>query len=160
VAVLAITPFINAAPPGVTGFAPDFAVTTTTGGTYTLSSDLGVRPLMVEFMHPDCSHCRNMGPTLQAAHDDYGSRVRFVTVAIRLPGFSDPTTSTVSTFALTYGHDWTYGVDRGTAARDAYGIGGTPTFVFIRQNGTIAETRAGELSLSELEAALAAIAGA
>lgn len=158
-ALLALTPLMGAAPPPPTALAPDFSVATTTGSSYALSSDLGARPLFVEFMHPDCSHCRNMGPALQSAHGNFGGSVRFVTVAVKLPGFVDPTTDTVAAFAARYGHAWTYGVDEGTRARDLYGVRGTPTFVFIFANGTVARTQPGEMPAADLGAALSAIAG-
>jgi hypothetical protein len=129
------------------------------GGAYTLSQDLGQRPVFLEFMHPDCSHCQAMGQRLSDAHAEFGARVAFVSVAVRLGGFADPTPSDVAAFAQAYGHTWAYGVDRGTAARDAYGVTGTPRFVFVAGNGTVAQTWPGEMSAGDLRAALAALAG-
>lgn len=158
--VLALVPLINAAPaPRVSGSAPDFSMTTTTGSAYRLSSDLGSLPILVEFLHPDCSHCRSMGPVLEQAHADFGARVRFVSVAIRLPGFTDPTLATVTAFAGEYGHSWTYGLDQQTTARDLYHIQGTPTFFFIAKNGTITRTVAGEMNAPELQGLLSALVG-
>ncbi len=159
-ATLVLVPFINAAPPPPpAGAAPDFTLNTTAGSLYTLSSDLGHEPVFVEFMHPDCSHCRAMGPVLEDAFMQFGSRVHFVTVAVRLPGFTNPTLSTVSAFAAEFGHGWTYGLDQQTRARDLYHVQGTPTFVFIARDGLIAHTAAGELSASELQGRLAALLG-
>lgn len=155
---LALVPLINASP-ALSGAeaAPDFSVYTTAGSTYTLSSDLGRKPVLVEFMHPDCSHCRAMGPTLETAYAEFGTRVRFVTVAVRLPGFADPTVAAVSAFAAEFGHGWTYGLDERTKARDLYHIQGTPTFAFIQGNGTIARMWPGEMSASELQGQLSAL---
>jgi thiol-disulfide isomerase/thioredoxin len=157
---LALVPLINAAP-AATGpqAAPDFSITTTAASTYTLASDRGRLPVLAEFMHPDCSHCRAMGPTLETAYAAFGTRVHFVTVAIRLPGFTDPTLATVSAFATEFGHGWTYGLDLQTKARDLYHIQGTPTFAFIALNGTLARTVPGEMSAADLEVQLGALVG-
>lgn len=155
---LALVPLINASPPAPPlGAAPDFSIFTTAGTTYTLSSDLGRLPIFVEFMHPDCSHCRAMGPRLEAAYADFGTRVRFVTVAVRLPGFADPTVASVSAFAGEFGHGWTNGLDQQTKARDLYHVVGTPTFAFISGNGTVARMWPGEMSAGELAGQLNAL---
>jgi thiol-disulfide isomerase/thioredoxin len=159
-ALLAVVPFVEGPragpPPGV---APDFTIDTTAGSPYSLGTDLGVRPVFVEFMHPDCSHCQAMGPRLQTVHGEFGAQVAFVAVAIRLGGFQDPTVASAAAFASEHGHAWTYGVDRGTAARVAYGVTGTPLFVFIAANGTVASTWPGEMPLGDLRARLAQVAG-
>ncbi len=155
---LALVPLINASPSLVgPQAAPDFSIFTTTGSTYALSSDLGRQPIFVEFMHPDCTHCRAMGPRLETAYGEFGTRVRFVTVAVRLPGFTDPTVASVSAFAGEFGHGWTYGLDQQTKARDLYRVQGTPTFAFIAENGTIARMWPGEMSAGELAGQLSAL---
>ena len=157
---LALVPLINASPPPpALGAAPDFSIFTTAGSIYSLSSDLGRQPVFIEFMHPDCSHCRAMGSRLGAAYADFGTRVRFVTVAVRLPGFADPTVASVSAFAGEFGHGWTYGLDQQTKARDLYRVVGTPTFAFIWENGTVARMWPGEMSAGELQGHLGALVG-
>jgi thiol-disulfide isomerase/thioredoxin len=157
---LAAVPHIGAAPaPVPEGGAPAFMIDVASGGSYSLSSDLGVRPLLVEFMHPDCSHCRAMGPVLATAHGEFGSRVAFVSVGIQLGATAAPTGGSLSAFAAEFGHTWIYGADRGTAARDAYRIGGTPTFAFIDASGALLRVVPGEMSIGDLRGELAALAG-
>jgi protein-disulfide isomerase len=160
--VFAVAPFIGEVPaaPPAQGAAPAFTISTTAGSTYSLGADLGRTPVLVEFMHPDCSHCKNMGPALAAAQVEFGARVRFVSVAIRMGGYAEPTVATVKAFAAAYGHTWTYGIDDGTKARDAYGVAGTPTFVFIGAGGTVELVQPGEMSPDALHGALSSLAGA
>ena len=46
------------------------------------------------------------------------------------------------------------GIDRTGAVARLYGVGGCPTTIFARRGGTVAETRFGNLTESELSEAV------
>jgi peroxiredoxin len=157
---LVLAPFASTEAPDPKGQqAPLFTLPTSTGGSYSLSSDLGTRPIMVEFMHPDCSHCEAMGGPLRDAYAAYGARVVFLSVAIPLGSFDDPTAAMTEAFRTDHNHPWTYCVAPDPQVSLAYGVSGTPTFFFIHTNGTIAAKQAGELPPQLLAQNLQAIAG-
>lgn len=158
--VLLLAPFVTTEVPNPTGAtAPDFSLPTTTGATYHLDpTNLG-RPVMLEFMHPMCSHCQAMTDTLDSAHSAYGGQVDFVSVAIPLGSLGQPTMDDVRAFKDNYGHTWTYCLASNNDVAIAYGVSGTPTFFFINANGTVASTQSGEIPFDVLASNLQGIMG-
>jgi thiol-disulfide isomerase/thioredoxin len=157
---LVLSPFVTTGVPDPQGkLAPEFSLATWDGGTYRLATHLGSSPIFLEFMHPDCSHCQAVSPTLNSAYEAYGSQVVFVSVAIPLRSFDDPTAATVGAFRQTYEHGWTYCVATDDRVAKDYGISGTPTFFFISANGTIDSKHEGEIGLGPLAQTLQRIIG-
>ncbi len=151
-AALMLSPFVTTEPiePPPPGSTPtDFTLPTTEGTSYSLSSDLGRNPILLEFMHPECSHCQVMSPRLETAHAAFPSVV-FVSVAIPLSGFGVPTADQVRDYRSDFGHDWVHCYADEPGLPLAYGVAGTPTFFFIARNGTIASSVPGELSDAQL----------
>ncbi|MCO4097934.1 MAG: TlpA family protein disulfide reductase [Gemmatimonas sp.] len=62
--------------------APGGPLETLTGQTVDLGSFLGKQPTVVEFWATWCSNCKQLEPSVRAAHAKYGATVRFVTVAV------------------------------------------------------------------------------
>ncbi len=62
--------------------APGGPLETLTGQTVDLASYLGTQPTVIEFWATWCGNCKQLEPTLRAAHAKYGKTVRFVTVAV------------------------------------------------------------------------------
>lgn len=63
--------------------APAAAVETLDGAAADLSSVIGGgKPTVIEFWATWCSNCKELEPTLMAAHAKYRDRVRFVGVAV------------------------------------------------------------------------------
>ena len=157
---LLLSPFVTTGAPDPTGTrAPSFTLPTTAGPLYDLDADLGARPIMVEFMHPECSHCQAMSETLASAHAAYGSQVVFLSVAVPLGSFGVPTTEEVASFREFYGHSWPYLVSSDDRVSRDYSVSATPTFFFISADGTIRSKQEGELPFSLLAGELQAIAG-
>ncbi|HEX9709495.1 MAG TPA: TlpA disulfide reductase family protein [Candidatus Thermoplasmatota archaeon] len=157
---LLLSPFVTTGAPDPTGTrAPSFTLPTTAGPLYDLDADLGARPIMVEFMHPECSHCQAMSDALVSAHAAYGSQVVFLSVAVPLGSFGVPTTEEVASFREFYGHSWPYLVSSDDRVSRDYSVSATPTFFFISADGTIRSKQEGELPFSLLAGELQAIAG-
>jgi thiol-disulfide isomerase/thioredoxin len=151
-------PYITTEPPPPSGQpAPDFSLPTSSGGAFHLDPQHLTQPVMVEFMHPDCGHCQNMADTLTAAYGSYGSRVRFVSVAIPLSGFQEWDATYVESFRNQHNHPWPYALSADGQAAADYGVSGTPTFFFVALDGTIASQQGGEMTAQQLDGALQAL---
>jgi thiol-disulfide isomerase/thioredoxin len=110
--------------------APDFTLNDLDGNPRTLASLFRGKPLLLEFMSPDCPHCQEMAPILTRLHAAYAGRVQFVTVAFD----RDPTR--VQRFAKQEKHGWPYLMGTQQVI-DAYRLEGVPTFCFIVPNGRL-----------------------
>src|SRR5215211_3099498 len=62
--------------------APAAALQTLDGKAVDLASYVGKSPMLIEFWAFWCPNCKEMEPTLLALQKKYGSRVRFVGVAV------------------------------------------------------------------------------
>lgn len=159
--VLLLGPFITTELPDQTGEkAPDFSLLTTNGGTFHLDPAHLAQPVLIEFMHPRCSHCQAMSERLASAHEAYGNQVEFVSVAIPLGTLGQPTMDDVRAFKDNYGHPWTYCLATDNDVAASYGVSGTPTWFFVTANGTIQSTQAGELPFEVLANSLQDLIGA
>jgi len=129
--------------------APDFTLPDTAGVPWNLESHKRVgEPILLEFMHPDCGACKSVAPTVLALYDNYGSKLEFVTIAIKLEveGYRNPPdASMVSTFKTQHGTPWTYLYEGGgsTTVRDRYEVTATPTFYLLDKQGKIVYTQVG-----------------
>ncbi len=133
------------APPGEFSTPPDFTLTDTIhpGAQWSLSGHLiHGRPLILEFIHPDCGACKNAVPDLKALHDRYGADVEMVTIAIYMDmlGFRNPPDVQMTLdFKNAYQTNWTYLAEtQGTVVRDSYCITSVPTFFLIGKDGRTA----------------------
>ena len=134
--LLAFNPFGNVGP-NVGQLAPDFTLTQSTGGTFTLSSYRG-SVVLVEFMDVDCGFCQQEAPTLASVYSTHASLgVRFVSVDIDFLAASD-TADRINAFKQQYGTDWVYVLDSSKSAMRAYGVDSTPTTFILKGDGVIA----------------------
>ena len=110
--------------------APDFATTDVEGASRTLSQYLNAKPILLEFMSPDCPHCLEMVPILTRVHTTYGTKVQFLTVAF------DKSARRMQQFARLEKHGWPYLM--GTQPiTDSYRLEGVPTFYFLTPDGRV-----------------------
>jgi thiol-disulfide isomerase/thioredoxin len=110
--------------------APEFSTFDVTGNSRTLASYLKAKPILLEFMSPDCPHCVEMAPILGRAHTVYGDKVQFLTVAY------DKNVQRVQRFAQLEKHDWPYLLGTPQISK-AYRLDGVPTFCFIAPDGQV-----------------------
>ena len=62
--------------------APAAAMQTLDGKPANLSQYIGKTPVVLEFWATWCPNCKELEPAMEAAHKAYGSRVKFVGVAV------------------------------------------------------------------------------
>jgi peroxiredoxin len=134
-AVAVANPF-RPASPSQEGLAPDFTLTTTDGGTVTLSSLQG-QPVLLEFMDVDCPHCgAEAREVLAPLHGSYGSRVHFLSINVNFVGAPDDD-GKINAFRIANGTPWAYALDADGGVTRAYGVRATPTTFILDGNGAI-----------------------
>jgi len=128
--------------------APAAVVQTLDGKSVDLSSYVGKTPVLIEFWATWCSKCRDLEPALLAAHKKYGSRVRFVGVAVSV----NQSPARISAYAKKHKlvHDVLYDADG--EATDAYEVPATSYVVVINRRGEVVYTGLG--GTQDLEAAV------
>lgn len=119
--------------------APDFSTFDVNGNSRTLASYLKAKPILVEFMSPDCPHCVEMAPILGRVHAVYGDKVQFLTVAY------DKSVQRVQRFAQAEKHGWPYLMGTQQISK-AYKLDGVPTFCFIAPGGQVVRYVVGSMS--------------
>ena len=109
-------------------------------------------PVLVNFWASWCPPCREETPDLVAAHERWGDRVRFVGVDL-----SDDRAG-ATTFIAEYGVPYPSVFDPTNAIAVHYGLFSPPATLFFDAEGMLRATVAGQVSASDLEANLRAIA--
>jgi thiol-disulfide isomerase/thioredoxin len=139
---------IAAEPPAKT--APAFSLPDLQGKRRALSDYLSAKPILLEFMSPDCPHCREMAPILGRLHTVYADRIQFLSVAF------DRSVGRIQAFAAIEKHSWPYLL--GTqAVVDAYKLEGVPAFCFIAPDGRLIQYAVGSMPEQELRQHLDAL---
>lgn len=140
VAVAIANPFRGVGP-GIGQVAPDFELSVTTGGTIRLSDYRG-SPVLLEFMDVDCIYCiQEARDVLPYLYENYTGRARFLSVSVNFVGSAD-TPERVNQFRTDYNTPWVYAIDDGRA-RSAYGVGSTPTTLFLDREGIVVQVIVG-----------------
>ena len=136
--------------------APEFSTFDVNGNSRTLASFLKAKPILLEFMSPDCPHCVEMAPILGRVHAVYGDKVQFLTVAF------DKNVRLVQQFVQQEKHAWPYLLGTQQIIT-AYRLEGVPAFCFIAPGGQVVRYAVGsmpEKALREnLDALLKALGG-
>ncbi len=111
------------------------------------------RPVVLNFWASWCVPCRREMPTFQAISQEQGDRVAFV--GINHQDGRSPALRLLDETGVTYpaGHD------PGGKVAVAYGLIGMPTTVFISPTGQVVATQVGEMSRSQLAAAIEELFG-
>jgi len=120
--------------------ASDFTLPLLTGGTFTFGDHKGY-PVVINFFASWCVPCRAEAPALNAVFREYREhRVAFVGIAVQ----------DTETKALGYIEDlgvaFPAGLDKTGKIKEAYGVYGIPTTIFIDRTGAISYTHAGALT--------------
>lgn len=119
--------------------APGAIVTGLDGKSVDIGSYVGKTPMLIEFWAYWCPRCRDLEPTLLAAEKKYGSRMKFIGVAVSI----NQTARQAKSYAEKHGlkHQIVYDTD-GNAA-DAYDAPATSYVVVVDRTGKVVYTGVG-----------------
>ncbi len=131
--------------------APGFTVTTLDGETLS-RADIAGKTVLVNFWNSWCIPCKTELPELKKFYAEHANDGDFVMVGI----VRRDDTKTVRAFVTDEGIDWTIALDPTKEAALDFGTRGQPETFAISPSGTIVAYKPGPMSLSELEAFLAA----
>ena len=113
---------------------------------------------LIVFLSTDCVHCWEAADELSAFHDNYGEQVDFLSFAVNFSSnnYFNASLDEIAAFQDKTGHngcrgnnhdcstrpgeahDWLYVDDRNQSSMYTMQAGGTPMFVIIMPNGTVA----------------------
>lgn len=119
--------------------APAAAVTTLDGKPANLSRYVGKAPTVIEFWATWCPNCKELEPTLRAAHRKYGKQVKFVTVAVSV----NQTPGRVKAHKAKHGLTGDVYFDTKGDASGAYDAPATSYVVILDRSGKVVYTGMG-----------------
>jgi thiol-disulfide isomerase/thioredoxin len=128
--------------------APSAVVQTLSGKPVDLGSYVGKGPMLIEFWATWCPQCHELEPALLAAHKKYGSRVRFVGLAVSIR----QSPAKIRAYAAKHGLTHELLFDAEGNAADVYDAPATSYVVVINKAGTFVYTGLG--GDQDLEAAI------
>ena len=119
--------------------APSAVVETLDGKTIDIGSYVGKSPMFIEFWAFWCPNCKELEPSLLSLQKKYGSRMRFLAVAVSV----NETKDRVKTFTekKRYPHQTVY--DAKGEATEAYDVPATSYVVIIDKAGKVVYTGLG-----------------
>jgi thiol-disulfide isomerase/thioredoxin len=119
--------------------APAAKVKTLDGKTIDIGSYVGKGPMVIEFWAFWCPNCKELEPSLMSLQKKYGSKVRFLGVAVSV----NETVDRVKTYTSRrgYGHQTVY--DAFGEATEAYDVPATSYVVVIDKTGKVVYTGLG-----------------
>jgi cytochrome c biogenesis protein CcmG/thiol:disulfide interchange protein DsbE len=130
--------------------APQFTEQTASGATISLKSLLG-KPVYLNFFASWCEPCNEEAPDINLLQKQYAAR------GLRVVGVDElENAKTAEQFIRKYGLVYPAVVDQGLL-QDKYSINGLPVHVFIDRAGIIRKVVAGEMSRTEIAAAIRSI---
>ena len=119
--------------------APSARVQTLDGKTIDIGSYVGRGPMVIEFWAFWCPNCKELEPSLMALQKKYGSKVRFLGVAVSV----NETVDRVKTYTSRkgYAHQTVY--DAFGEATEAYDVPATSYVVVLDKTGKVVYTGLG-----------------
>ena len=134
--------------------APGAKVQTLDGKTIDIGSYVGKSPMVIEFWAFWCPNCKELEPSLLALHKKYGSRVRFLAVAVSV----NETIDRVKAYTSKHRYPYQTVYDDKGEATEAYDVAATSYVVVVDGSGKVVYTGLG--GRQQLEPAiLRALAG-
>ena len=119
--------------------APSAIVETLDGKTIDIASYAGKSPMLIEFWAFWCPNCKELEPSLLSLHKKYGSKMRFLAVAVSVNETKDRVKAFTS--KKRYPHQTVYDV-RGEAT-EAYDVPATSYVVILDRTGKVVYTGLG-----------------
>ena len=150
-AVLALTPLALPAQElgiSVGSKAPAAVLESLDGKPVSLDRWVGKGPVLIEFWATWCPNCKELEPTLVAAHKKYGGRVKFLAVAVSV----NQSPALVRRYATKHAIPAEFLFDRSGAATDAYDVPATSYVVVLDRAGKVVYT--GQGGRQDLEGAI------
>jgi thiol-disulfide isomerase/thioredoxin len=130
--------------------APGAPVETLEGQATELATLLAGKTTVMEFWATWCPNCKQLEPTIKAAHAKYKDRVQFLAVAVSL----NQSVERVRAYQQRFQLPFTYVYDRRGDASDAYDAPATSYIVIVNAAGKVTYTGVG--GQQNLDAAIAA----
>jgi thiol-disulfide isomerase/thioredoxin len=128
--------------------APAAMVRTLDGKPFDIGSYVGRAPMLLEFWATWCPNCRELEPALVAAEKKYGSRVKFIGVAVSI----NESPERVKAYTAKHGLKHQIVFDADGNAADAYDAPATSYVVVVDRTGKVVYTGLG--GTQDLEAAI------
>jgi thiol-disulfide isomerase/thioredoxin len=128
--------------------APGAKVSTLDGKDADLAAYVGKTPILMEFWATWCPNCRELEPTLLQMAKKYGTRVKFVGIAVSV----NETPDHVKAFVEKHGLPGDQFFDTKGNATGAYDVPATSYVVVVDKNGKVVYTGLG--GKQDLEAAI------
>lgn len=119
--------------------APAAIVTTLDGKKLDIGSYVGKVPMFLEFWATWCPRCRDLEPSLLEAEKKYGSRVKFIGVAVSI----NQTPDRVKAYTAKHGLKHQIVFDTDGNAADAYDAPATSYVVVVDRTGKVVYTGVG-----------------
>jgi len=130
--------------------APGAPVETLDGKATDLATLLAGRTTVMEFWATWCPNCKQLEPTIAAAHAKYADRVQFIAVAVSL----NQSVERVKAYQQRYKLPFTFVYDRRGDASEAYDAPATSYIVIVNAAGKVTYTGVG--GRQDLDTAIAA----
>jgi thiol-disulfide isomerase/thioredoxin len=130
--------------------APGAPVETLDGKAIDLATMLAGKTTVMEFWATWCPNCKQLEPTIAAAHAKYKDRVQFVAVAVSL----NQSVDRVKAYQQRFNLPFTFVYDRRGDASEAYDAPATSYIVIVNAAGKVTYTGVG--GRQDLESAIAA----
>ena len=119
--------------------APSATVETLDGKTIDIGSYAGKSPMLIEFWAFWCPNCKELEPSLLSLHKKYGSKMRFLAVAVSVNETKDRVKAFTS--KKRYPHQTVY--DARGDATEAYDVPATSYVVILDRSGKVVYTGLG-----------------
>jgi thiol-disulfide isomerase/thioredoxin len=127
---------------------PNSTVYTLDGQKTDLSAYVGKTPTLIEFWATWCPNCKELEPTMKAAAEKFGNKVKFVRIAVSV----NESPARVKAFVAKYGVPGIHYFDTDGDASSAYDAPATSYVVILDRNGKVAYTGLG--GKQDIDAAL------
>ncbi len=119
--------------------APGARVETLDGKAADLAKYIGKTPVLIEFWATWCPNCKALEPSLHAAAQKYGDRVKFVGVAVSV----NQSPALVKRYVAKHAMPWDQLYDRRGNATGAYDVPATSYIVVLDRSGKVVYTGLG-----------------
>ena len=114
-------------------------VETLDGKSFDIGQYVGKTPMLIEFWATWCPLCKQLEPTMVDVAKRYGSKVKFIGVAVSV----NQTPERVKLYAEKHGLPMEVYFDRKGAAADGYDAAATSYVVIVDKSGTVVYTGLG-----------------